>query len=319
MSYNCTRTSQHVEKYGCNFTTALEDWTRARDTLKAIKDGPMKVVKGDGTLRSMWNIGRRGFTLRLGQLTNDTQAVLKISLQIMEGIRPPQPHPEPLYIALLSSLAKAVLLQAETEVSAAKRSAIPLAQVVVNLLGSLDGFTDVFWAKLCQRAGGWPIPIIIPATDIDGTPFSDDARRKALGYLGHNEGLVDYTARVSGIMRLYFQILMTPVVDGPAMVVRLPTYWIFLSRMLKEPQLLDSSVAPQILYAALDVGGILAQEVWGQQWVRLLALIYEGITVGHHGQQGRLIGGQSPEGNAARVRVQLEIQRIVENLDVSHG
>ena len=63
--------------------------------------------------------------------------------------------------------------------------------------------------------------------------------------------------------------------------------------------------------AALDVGGLLAREVWGQQWVRLLALMYEGVTVGYHGQQGRLIGGKSPEGIAARVRVQLEIERIM--------
>ena len=73
---------------------------------------------------------------------------------------------------------------------------------------------------------------------------------------------------------------------------------------------------------ALDVGGSLAREVWGQQWVRLLAVMYEGVSVGFHGQQGRLIGGESAEGVAARVRLQLEIERIVEDLaeaiDVSH-
>ncbi len=63
--------------------------------------------------------------------------------------------------------------------------------------------------------------------------------------------------------------------------------------------------------AALDVGGLLAREVWGQQWVRLLALLYEGVTVGYDGLEGRLIGGQTPEGIAARVRVQLEIERIM--------
>ena len=63
--------------------------------------------------------------------------------------------------------------------------------------------------------------------------------------------------------------------------------------------------------AALDVSGLLAREIWGQQWVRLLALLYEGVTVGYHGLEGRLIGGQSPEGIAARTRVQLEIERIM--------
>lgn len=56
---------------------------------------------------------------------------------------------------------------------------------------------------------------------------------------------------------------------------------------------------------------MLACEVWGQQWIRLLALLYEGVTVGYHGVEGQLIGGKSPEGIAARVRVQLEIERIL--------
>ena len=174
----------------------------------------------------------------------------------MEIICPLQPHPEPLYTALLSSLAKAILLQAETEVSAAKRSAVPLAQVTANLLSTLGGFADVFWARLCQRAGGWPIPMVVPAKDANGMPFSGDTRCRALGYREKDESLADYTARVSGTMRLYLQILVTPIdqpVDGTVvMAVRLPTYWIFLSRMLKEPQLLDGSVAPQILYSELS-------------------------------------------------------------------
>ncbi|KAI0659174.1 GLE1-like protein-domain-containing protein [Cubamyces menziesii] len=303
--------AEEQERRTLGFTTAFEDWKRARDTLKAVKNGPMKIVKGDKTLKSIWSAGRRAITPKIGQLTNDAESILKISQQIVEIIRPLQPHPEPVYIALLSSLAKAILLQAETEVTAEKRSAIPLAQVTTNLLGALDGFADVFWAKLCQRAGGWPVPIVVPAKDADGAPFSPEARRKALGYRGEDESLAEYTSRVSGMMRVYFQILVTPVNQPLDPVVRLPRYWTFFSRMLKEPQLLDSSVAPQVLYTALDVGGLLAREVWGQQWVRLLALMYEGVTVGYHGQQGRLIGGKSPEGIAARVRVQLEIERIM--------
>ena len=36
----------------------------------------------------------------------------------------------------------------------------------------------------------------------------------------------------------------------------------------------------------------------------MLALLYEGVTTGN-------IGGTTPEGKAARVRVQLEIERIM--------
>ncbi|KAI0826637.1 GLE1-like protein-domain-containing protein [Trametes gibbosa] len=302
--------TEEQERKALGLTTAFEDWKRARDTLKALKNGPMKTVKSDKALKSIWSAGRRAITPKIGQLTNDLQAINKISQQIIEIVRPLRPHPPPVYVALLSSVAKAILLQAEIEVTAEKRSAIPLAQVTTNLLGVLDGFADVFWARLCQRAGGWPIPIVVPAKDADGVPLSDEGRRKALGYRP-DEGLADYTTRVSGIMRVYFHILVTPVIQPLDPVVRLPRYWTIFSRMLKNPSLLDSCVAPSVLHAALDVGGLLAREVWGQQWVRLLSLLYEGVTVGYHGVEGRLIGGKSPEGIAARVRVQLEIERIM--------
>ena len=45
----------------------------------------------------------------------------------------------------------------------------------------------------------------------------------------------------------------------------------------------------------------------------MLALLYEGVTVGLGG--GVLIGGQTAEGRAARARVQLEVERIMSSSD----
>lgn len=99
--------------------------------------------------------------------------------------------------------------------------------------------------------------------------------------------------------------------------------------MLSAPQLLESPVAPEVLYgemmsssfrvlvlkftsaAALDVAGAAARDIWGVQWIKLLGVLYEGVTTGLFGQEGRLIGGKTAEGTAARVRVQLEIERIM--------
>lgn len=61
--------------------------------------------------------------------------------------------------------------------------------------------------------------------------------------------------------------------------------------------------------AALDVLGSYAKLVYGHQWNKMLALIYEGVTVGLG--NGKLIGGESAEGIAARVRVQLEVERLM--------
>lgn len=246
----------------------------------------------------------------------------------MDILRPPQPHPKPIYFALLSSLAKAILLQAETEVTAEKRSAIPLAQVTANLLGTLDRFADIFWAKLCQRAGGWPVPYGIPSVDVDGTAFDEATLRKALGYR-KDESSPEFTTRVAGMIRVYFHVLHAPVSQPLDPRFRFPRYWTFFARMLSAPQLLESPVAPEVLYgemmsssfrvlvikftsaAALDVAGAAARDIWGVQWIKLLGVLYEGVTTGLFGQEGRLIGGKTAEGTAARVRVQLEIERIM--------
>ncbi|KAI1798234.1 GLE1-like protein-domain-containing protein [Ganoderma leucocontextum] len=294
-------------------TTAFEDWKRARDILRTLKTGPMKVVKQDKSLKAIWSTGRRAITPKVGQLTNDVDVILRVSHEIVNILRPGQAHPPPVYLALLSSLAKAILMQAETEVTAEKKSAIPLARLTVNLLMTLEGFADIFWAKLCQRAGGWPVPIAIPANDVDGTTFTPQSMRKAHGFRDSDEleNIGDYTSRVTGILRVYFMVLVLPVSQPLDPLFRMPRYWTYFSRMLKDPQLLENPTSAQIMFTALDIGGLNACEVWGSQWTRLLALLFEGVTVGYHGMEGRLIGGKSPEGVASRTRLQLEVERIM--------
>jgi nucleoporin GLE1 len=72
---------------------------------------------------------------------------------------------------------------------------------------------------------------------------------------------------------------------------------------------LSTRNAKSFVTVALDVIGKDAKAIWGYQFVKLLALIYEGTTSGLG--NGKLIGGASPEGIAARGRVQLEIEAIM--------
>ncbi|KAH7926574.1 hypothetical protein BV22DRAFT_1118778 [Leucogyrophana mollusca] len=295
-------------------TFAEEDWVHARETLKNLKAGPMKTVKGNPQLKRNWNELRRRITPKVGQLTNDPESIREISTFLFHVVHPSPPLPSDVYFALLSSLSKAILLQAETEVTAEKRSAIPLAQVAALLLGKLEGFADIFFAKLVQRCGGWPIPSVIPSTDSDGSAWSNENdRTKAMGYRtsdGQKESLSEYVMRVSGIMRVYFLILVAPVRQPLDKMFQLPRFWAYFARIMGDARLLDTAVAAEVIHAALDVGGLEARSVWGQQWVKLLELLYEGATKGIGG--GKTLGGQSPEGKAARMRVQLEIERIMQ-------
>jgi len=77
--------------------------------------------------------------------------------------------------------------------------------------------------------------------------------------------------------------------------------------------------------AALDVLGLEATAVWGKQWMKLLALVYEGITTGYEqegennvsGKKPKLIGGDLPEAAAARTRVLVELENVVNAVQAS--
>jgi nucleoporin GLE1 len=140
-------------------------------------------------------------------------------------------------------------------VTAEKRSAGPLAQVTANLLGKLTQFPDVFYAKLVQRAGGWPVPVVIPSTDVDGSPWGgDDAKAKVHGYRKNGEGGMEttgeYISRMAGMMRVYFSILKAPVGEPLDRMFQMPRLWTWFARIMRQRGLLETAVAAQIIYGS---------------------------------------------------------------------
>ena len=90
-----------------------------------------------------------------------------------------------------------------------------------------------------------------------------------------------------------------------------PPRWLRRSCMVCSSRIVDC--APMLMEptAALDVGGMEAKHIWGKQWIKLLELLYEAATVGIGGKSETVLGGRTPEGKAACVRVQLEIENIM--------
>ena len=143
-------------------------------------------------------------------------------------------------MAVLSSLSKAILLQAEVEVTAEKRSAIPLSHVASFFVQNLDRFPQIFYMKLVQRTGGWPIPVKPPPEE--GIEYS-----KLAGFR-EDEGLPEYISRVAGLMRVYFHILITPTNQPTSVFFRPTMYWTYFARLTCNRSLLESGpVGPELL------------------------------------------------------------------------
>ncbi|KAG6845684.1 hypothetical protein H0H87_004945 [Tephrocybe sp. NHM501043] len=301
-------------------TSPEEDWKLYHAHLEAMKQDTMKTVKADKGARSEWSKWRREFTPKIGQLTSDPNEISRISQEIYHILCPRTPHHPAIYKALLYSLAKTIILQAETEVTAEKNSAGPIAAVAFNLLETVKDFDEVFFTKLVQRAGAWPVPYLVPFEEYSG---SDEARTKAgvrarklaMGFREDGdlvmETLEAYTGRIAGIMRVYFTILKSKPNRPLHPAFQLPRFWTWLTRLLKHKQLLELPVAPQLIYTALDTMDIDGRKIWGHQYNKLLELIYEGVTTGYDAE--KLIGGTTPEAVAARSRVQMVVERLLLN------
>lgn len=194
-------------------------------------------------MRSVWSRGRRAIVPKIGQLTNSQSEIDRITTAILQIILVQPPHPEPLYFSLLSALAKAILMQAETEVSARAVTAIPLAKVTIGLLMHLEFFSDVLYARMVQRTGGWaiPIPVRKPAN------MNEVEYKRLRGYRTEREAQKDFETRAVGIMTLYFAILTSDVPQPLPPLWILPRFLGYISRLISTPVLLRSDLAMQII------------------------------------------------------------------------
>ncbi|VDC00507.1 unnamed protein product [Peniophora sp. CBMAI 1063] len=282
------------ERKQLGMTTPGQDWTEARKALKELKAGPIKMVKSTKESKKLWNEKRRDITRRVGQLTNDAASINQVSQLILQAVTQPT-LPEPILLITLNSVAKSLILQAETEAVAEPRAAIPLAQVAANLLTAFPpSFGDILFAKLVQRTGGWAVPAAVPQADVDGTVFTPEAYTKVRGRR-EDESMVDYAARMAGVMRLYFAILWAEAGQPLPRQFHRQRYWAWVARIVDQPRLLATPIAADLLAVALDVGGASALRIWGRQWAKLLALLWDSVNSGE-----KRVGGESAEAAGAR-------------------
>lgn len=181
------------------------------------------------------------------------------------------------------------------------------------------------------------MPYLVPSDDYSGPDqtrhkAAQRARKLAMGYRedgdSEMETLDAYITRISGIMRIYFNILkFTPNQQPLYAAFQLPRFWMWLTRLLRNKQMLELPITPNLIYsvyyfiaslpsvlrldftAALDVMDIDGRKIWGRQYNKLLQIIYEGVTMGY--EPGKLIGGTSPEAVSARSRVKMTVERVL--------
>lgn len=215
-----------------------------------------------------------------------------------------------IYAAALYTLAKAVLLQAEQEVTAKLDTAVPLSRVCINLL-TLPGFAKVLWARLVARSGGWII-----AKYVEKQPGQTNKEfQKLNGILNEDETQLDRQTRITGLIQLYFAICIAKTANPLPMEFRPLRIWSLFARILGDKRLMRQTMSlavrvmsilaklipilllPQAMHATLEVVAVPAAEVFGRQWTKLLYAVGNGTVDPSSGGQGDLA-------KTARVRLQ---------------
>jgi nucleoporin GLE1 len=208
------------------------------------------------------------------------------------------------YSYLLSHLAKQLIKQAESEVSANDAAAFPLARLVVALL--LRGhaaFGEMLFSRLVKKCP-WVIPYCPPR--LPNQPR--DEWEKSIGRLA--ETLPEYIGRMSGIASLYFAILQTslsgisrmsqPPTPQQLLILvipqfRLPAAWTWLSNALRDPMPAQSPTA-HLLTAWMEIAGAEALRVFGP---KQLGKVFEVILSEGLAEGGKIKG----DSEAARQRL----------------
>jgi nucleoporin GLE1 len=175
------------------------------------------------------------------------------------------------YVWGLNHLSKALIKQAETEVTARLEVAFPLARLVHALISQHNHaqLGDVLMARLVKKCfwitGAYP----------PRSRFPDDAaHQKALGHnVQSSESLMAYAQRMTGIMSLYTAICALSNPSSPAHF-HPSALWTLLVSLFSLP-LSSLEPVPQIIETILFIAGKTLLQAYGKQWAKLWQCLLE--------------------------------------------
>lgn len=202
---------------------------------------------------------------------------------------PGQLHPP--YYYLLSHTAKALVKQADGEVSAKPDAAFPLARIILGImLRGHSAFGTVLFARLVKKS-----PWVVPYWPTRTTDQSREAYEKSTGQ-ATDESKSDYIRRMTGIVRMYFAVLALPL--GPLVQTlpsrptpqqlaalipdpwRLPAAWAWAAGALRAPLPKIIATAPLLLTHIETVGNALLALYGRKQVGKLLAAVRQSVDSG---------------------------------------
>jgi nucleoporin GLE1 len=273
-----------------------------RALLEALKSQVLQPVAAQPNLKNHCFRAKGRITVRIGQVTSSL-AVLKTTVQGLHGVFTEAQQLDPRCLRwCLNFFCKALIKQAEGEVTGKASAAYPLGLLCLLLIKPFPELKDLYLARLAKKCP-WTIPYVQHSLDTE-------SGRKLLGYkrnqAGKYESIEGYNDRQKGIFTLYAATTSILLEDSPVPIERC---WQTLSRLmnlkLTDADLLNTSFA--MLDTALDVAGRSLLDAFGDLGKQLI--LAAGLYVGET--------ARGPQAGSLRNAIEDYVQRGELGLDFS--
>lgn len=246
-----------------------------KEEIARIKEEVLSPLKLDVNLKKNINAHKRKMNPKFGQLTNSQAQLTRITQELHELLLEGKVS-ELIYNWLLNFIAKALIAQAETEVSIKPKMAIPLAKLALNLLILHPGLEEFLMARFVKKC-----PLVIGYI----CAIDTEEGRSNMGWKRNSEGKYEgdsqYAERLSGIMTLFAVMNRLPLdntmigYDQNSMKHPFPMNlsWTLLARVVDAmPSLINDSHFT-IIGAWWEACSLEFQQAYGQQAKKLLQLV----------------------------------------------
>ncbi|KAL1916417.1 uncharacterized protein VTP21DRAFT_5608 [Calcarisporiella thermophila] len=261
------------EKLGVSASpTALEEVEKYREKLRYIHEEIQKRVAAESQLKSYCFNNKRHITRMVGQLTNSRTQILKIATDMDTLFNEAGRVNDLVRLWMLNFTAKAVVKQAETEVTVKPSTAFPLALVCVLLFSRHSEFLDILMARFVKKC----IYVIPHFVDRQPGQSAEDFLKLA-GYKKKDEDEwendVQYTERMCGMLALWSAIVQTTPTECQN-VYPIRHAWIWLARISNMP---PRTITPALLNIFLEIAGPVLLQTYGRQVHKVIRVIVEHI------------------------------------------
>lgn len=222
------------EKGLTNFARVEKDYLKYANDIKDIKHNVVLALNENKELKKAIGALKRKINPKFGQLSNSFSQLNTISSEVVQFVNEAKNMNELAFNWILNFIAKAIIAQAETEVTVKPTASLPLARLAYTLLTTYKEFEYYLTARFIKKC-----PFIIGYT----CSIDSEEGRKRMGWKRNDNKWEDetkYDERVAGICTVW--AVMTRLEAQSLSEYSIAASWRFLARTLNtDPKLLTNA------------------------------------------------------------------------------